>query len=89
MEKTITVYCKNTRTYHEVPRGISLIELKDRLGIQLKYPIIAAMLPGEIIPDAAMRAPDIRSRTVHRVSSAPDIESAAVSYGMDLFRTES
>jgi len=42
MEPTITIYCKNTRTYHDVPRGISLIELKDLLGIQLKYPIIAA-----------------------------------------------
>ena len=42
MEPTITVYCKNTHSYHEVPRGISLIELKDQLGIQLPYPIIAA-----------------------------------------------
>ena len=42
MEPTITVYCKNTHTYHEVPRGISLIELKDIIGIQLPYPIIAA-----------------------------------------------
>ena len=42
MEPTITVYCKNTHTYHEVPRGISLIELKDLLHFQLPYPIIAA-----------------------------------------------
>ena len=42
MEPTITVYGKNTHSYHEVPRGISLIELKDLLGIQLPYPIIAA-----------------------------------------------
>ena len=42
MDPTITVYCKNTHSYHEVPRGISLIELKDLLGIQLPYPIIAA-----------------------------------------------
>ena len=42
MEPTITIYCKNTHTYHEVPRGISLIELKDLLKIQLPYPIIAA-----------------------------------------------
>ena len=42
MEATITVYCKNTHTYHEVPRGISLIQLKDLIGIQLPYPIIAA-----------------------------------------------
>lgn len=42
MEQTITVYCKNTKTYHEVERGISLIQLKERLGITLRYPIIAA-----------------------------------------------
>ena len=42
MEPTITVYCKNTHTYHEVPRGISLTELKDRIGLKLKYPIVAA-----------------------------------------------
>jgi len=42
MEPTITIYCKNTHAYHEVPRGISLIELKDLLNIQLPYPIIAA-----------------------------------------------
>ena len=42
MEKTITIYCKNTHTYHEVPRGISLIQLKDLIGFQMKYPIIAA-----------------------------------------------
>ena len=42
MEPTITIYCKNTHAYHEVPRGISLIELKDLLQIQLPYPIIAA-----------------------------------------------
>lgn len=42
MEQTITIYCKNTKTYHEVERGISLMQLKEDLGIQLKYPIIAA-----------------------------------------------
>ena len=42
MDKTITIYCKNTHTYHEVPRGISLIQLKDLIGFQMKYPIIAA-----------------------------------------------
>ena len=39
---SITVFCKNTHAYHEVPCGISLIELKDLLGIQMAYPIIAA-----------------------------------------------
>lgn len=42
MEPTITIYCKNTGAFHEVPRGISLIKLKELLGIQLAYPVIAA-----------------------------------------------
>ena len=42
MDSTITIYCKNTHTYHKVPRGISLIELKDLLHFQMPYPIIAA-----------------------------------------------
>ena len=42
MDSTITIYCKNTHTYHDVPRGISLIELKDLLHFQMPYPIIAA-----------------------------------------------
>ncbi|MBO4250635.1 MAG: nucleoside kinase [Paludibacteraceae bacterium] len=42
MDPTITIYCKNTHSYHDVPRGISLIELKDLLHFELPYPIIAA-----------------------------------------------
>ena len=42
MEQTITVYCKNTGAYHDVPCGISLIELKDLINVKMTYPIIAA-----------------------------------------------
>ena len=42
MEHTITIYCKNTKSYHEVERGISLSQLIDQLHIQLDYPVIAA-----------------------------------------------
>ena len=42
MEHTITIYCKNTKSYHEVERGISLSQLIDKLHIQLDYPVIAA-----------------------------------------------
>ena len=42
MDSTITIYCKNTHSYHEVPRGISLIELGELLYIRLRYPVIAA-----------------------------------------------
>ena len=42
MSPTITIYCKNTKQYYDVPRGISLIELKERIGINLPYPVVAA-----------------------------------------------
>ena len=42
MSPTITIYCKNTKQYYDVPRGISLIELKERIGICLPYPVVAA-----------------------------------------------
>ncbi|MGM9824833.1 MAG: nucleoside kinase [Paludibacteraceae bacterium] len=42
MSPTITIYCKNTKQYYDVPRGISLIELKERIGISLPYPVVAA-----------------------------------------------
>ncbi|MGM9809856.1 MAG: nucleoside kinase [Paludibacteraceae bacterium] len=42
MSPTITIFCKNTKQYYDVPRGISLIELKERIGISLPYPVVAA-----------------------------------------------
>lgn len=42
MDQHITIFCKNTQSYHQVERGISLNELKEQLKIQLRFPIIAA-----------------------------------------------
>ncbi len=42
MEKQVTIYCKNIRTYHNYPLGISLREIYDDLNIQLKYQVVAA-----------------------------------------------
>jgi len=42
MEKTVTIYCKNTRSYHDFPLGTSLIEIYRSLNIQLKYQVVAA-----------------------------------------------
>jgi len=42
MEKTVTIYCKNTRSYHNFPLGTSLIEIYRSLNIQLKYQVVAA-----------------------------------------------
>ena len=42
MSPTITIFCKNTKQFYDVPRGISLIELKERIGFRLPYPVVAA-----------------------------------------------
>ena len=42
MEKQVTIFCKNTKTYHNYPLGTSLIEVFDDLQIELKYQVVAA-----------------------------------------------
>jgi len=42
MEKLVTIYCKNTLSYHDYPLGTSLIEIYNDLNINLKYQVVAA-----------------------------------------------
>ena len=42
MQNTITIYCKNTKEYVEIPRGTSLKELYDQLALDMPFPVIAA-----------------------------------------------
>jgi uridine kinase len=42
MEKTVTIFCKNTQHFHEFPVGISLLEIHNALNIKLKYAAVAA-----------------------------------------------
>lgn len=42
MQSTITIYCKNTQQYYDVPCGSSLQEVARLTGVQLNYPIVAA-----------------------------------------------
>ena len=42
MSNLVSVYCKNTQTYHEFPMGISLLDIYHQLGVQLPYPVLAA-----------------------------------------------
>lgn len=42
MEKQVTIYCKNTKSYNTYPLGTSLIEIYHDLKIELKYPVMAA-----------------------------------------------
>jgi uridine kinase len=42
MAKLITIYCKNTKEYMDIPCGTSLKELYDQLKFDMPYPVIAA-----------------------------------------------
>ena len=44
MQNTVTIFCKNTQSYHSVPRGSSALEIYNRLGIKLKFPVVAAQI---------------------------------------------
>lgn len=42
MQSTVTIFCKNTGTYHDVPSGSSALEIYQMLGIKLPYRVVAA-----------------------------------------------
>ncbi|MDD5184891.1 MAG: nucleoside kinase [Paludibacter sp.] len=42
MEKQVTIYCKNTKSYHDYTLGTSLIEIFNDLKIELKFQVVAA-----------------------------------------------
>jgi len=42
MDKQVTIYCKNTKSYHNYPIGTSLIEIYRDLNIELKFRVVAA-----------------------------------------------
>ncbi len=42
MEKQVTIYCKNTKSYHDYNLGTSLIEIFNDLKIELKFQVVAA-----------------------------------------------
>ena len=42
MENLITIFCKNTKEYVQIPCGTSLLKLYEQLHLSLPYPVIAA-----------------------------------------------
>lgn len=42
MDKQVTIFCKNTQSYHTYPLGTSLIEIYNDLNINLKFQVVAA-----------------------------------------------
>jgi uridine kinase len=48
MEKIITVYCKNTNSYHDFQAGSSLLEIYRKLQIQLPFQVVAALVNNKV-----------------------------------------
>ena len=42
MQNLITIYCKNTKEYVQIPCGTSLKELYNQLSLDMPHPVIAA-----------------------------------------------
>ena len=42
MQNLITIYCKNTKQYHDIPCGTSLKNLYKMLALEMPHPVIAA-----------------------------------------------
>lgn len=42
MSNLVTIYCKNSKTYHDFPLGTSLIEMYNELKISLPFEVVAA-----------------------------------------------
>ena len=42
MSSKVTIYCKNNRSYYDVERGVSLLEIYKMIGIELPYKVVAA-----------------------------------------------
>ena len=42
MNKNITIYCKNTNSYHDFPIGTTLLDISTQLNIRLKHDMVAA-----------------------------------------------
>jgi uridine kinase len=48
MKKTITIYCQNTNSYHEVTPGISIMELFHQLNIKMPFQVMAAKVNNKV-----------------------------------------
>lgn len=42
MKKEVTIYCKNTKSFHNYPFGTSLLEIHSDLSIKMQYQVVAA-----------------------------------------------
>jgi uridine kinase len=48
MEKKVTIFCKNSNSYHEVPVGISLYEIFHLLNIKMPFQVMAGKVNNKV-----------------------------------------
>ncbi|MBP1638517.1 MAG: ATPase [Bacteroidetes bacterium] len=48
MEKIITIYCKNTNSYHHFQAGSSLLEIYRKLQVKLPFQVVAALVNNKV-----------------------------------------
>lgn len=48
MGKTVTIFCKNLNTYHEVPIGMSLKEIFNLLDVKMPFQVMAAKVNNKV-----------------------------------------
>lgn len=44
MQDTVSIYCKNNRQYYDIKRGTSLLEIYHQIGLELRFPVVAALV---------------------------------------------
>ena len=48
MDKIITIYCKNSDSYHDFPAGVSLLDIYNALQVKLPYQVVAALVNNKV-----------------------------------------
>lgn len=44
MEDIVTIYCKNNKQYYDIQRGTSLLNVYKQIGLNLRFPVVAALV---------------------------------------------
>lgn len=48
MDKIVTIYCKNTKSYHDFQAGSSLLEIYRKLQVKLPFQVVAALVNNKV-----------------------------------------
>ncbi|MTK52452.1 nucleoside kinase [Paludibacter sp.] len=48
MDRIVTIYCKNTKSYHDFQAGSSLLEIYRKLQVKLPFQVVAALVNNKV-----------------------------------------